>query len=122
MDVGSSNWCLKHGSDRAVQIPCLASMNAYVRDIVSPHATLLYVSGPFRDASGTESRPVVDSAAEDVCYCRGALIMRVRVHLPDASGIWSARDVLLPEPISIDSARDQLMGADAPSPADARLI
>src|SRR3954471_7978467 len=122
MGVGSSDWCLKNGFDRVVQIPCLASMNAYVRGTVSPHATLLYVSGPFQDASGTESRPVVDSAAEYVCYCRGALIMRVRVHLPDASGIWSARDVQLPEPVSIDSSRDQLMGAVAPFPADARLI
>jgi quercetin dioxygenase-like cupin family protein len=50
------------------------------------------------------------------------LIMRVRVHLPDATGGWSARDVLLPEPVSIDSAREQLRGMEEPFAADARLI
>ncbi len=48
--------------------------------------------------------------------------MRVRVHLPDATGEWSARDVSLPEPISIDTAREQLRDTVEPFAADVRLI
>lgn len=48
--------------------------------------------------------------------------MRVRVHLPDASGVWSARDVMLPKSVSIDSAREQIQLAAAPFGVDARLI
>jgi quercetin dioxygenase-like cupin family protein len=48
--------------------------------------------------------------------------MRVRVHLPDAAGVWSACDVVLPEPVSIDSARGQLQHAGATFVDDGRLI
>src|SRR5215204_2309877 len=48
--------------------------------------------------------------------------MRVRVHLPDAAGVLLARDVVLPEPVSIDSAREQLQHAGATFAADGRWI
>jgi quercetin dioxygenase-like cupin family protein len=48
--------------------------------------------------------------------------MRVRVHLSDGAGVWSARDVLITEPVAIDSMCEQLQHAGAALAANRRLI